>query len=93
MDQEVRHDMNQKRYWVEVSEKQWAYLDYDLQNDTLWITHTFVPPELRGQGSGKILMERVLTTIEAQGLKVNPICSYAVHYIQRNPKWQHLLAS
>ncbi|MGB2080110.1 MAG: GNAT family N-acetyltransferase [Vibrio sp.] len=83
--------MDKQRYWVEVEPEHWAYLDYNQQDDVLWITHTFVPPELRGHGSGKVLMEKVLEQVEKHGYKVKAICSYAVHYLQRNPKWQHLV--
>ncbi|WP_086983282.1 GNAT family N-acetyltransferase [Vibrio aphrogenes] len=89
----LKHDPVQHRYEVEVVEGFWAHLDYTVQGEVWSITHTFVPDELRGQGCGKVLMENVLTDIQAQGKKIRPICSYAVVYLQRHPQWQHLLVS
>ncbi len=85
------HDAELGRYQVEVSDGLWAMLDYRDDDGCLVISHTFVPPELRGQGCGTILMETVLAAIEAEGRKIRPVCSYAVVYLQRNPQWQHLI--
>ncbi|MGV3001399.1 GNAT family N-acetyltransferase [Vibrio sp.] len=88
----LKHDQSKQRYEVEVIANYWAHLDYLQHNDVLTITHTFVPDELRGQGCGKILMETVLADIDSHNLKVRPVCSYAVVYLERHAKWQHLLA-
>ncbi|MFH0257239.1 GNAT family N-acetyltransferase [Vibrio rumoiensis] len=87
-----KHDKQKQRYEVEVAPGYWAHLDYLDHNGALTITHTFVPDELRGQGCGKILMETVLTDVDAQNLNVRPVCSYAVVYLERHAQWQHLLA-
>lgn len=86
------HDQEQGRYEVEVASGFWAHLDYSEQDGVFVITHTFVPTELRGKGCGKILMETVLSDIERLGKKIKPVCSYAVVYMERQTKWQHLLA-
>ncbi|MDW2255429.1 GNAT family N-acetyltransferase, partial [Vibrio sp. 1569] len=51
-----------------------------------------VPEELRGKGYGKVMMEAVLPEIEALGYKIEPVCPYVAHYINRNQAWSHLLA-
>ncbi|MBD1575038.1 MULTISPECIES: GNAT family N-acetyltransferase [Vibrio] len=85
------HDPKVGRYQVEVVSDHWAHLDYHRNQNTLVITHTFVPDELRGQGCGKILMETVLADIDATGHKILPVCPFVEVYIQRHPQWQHLL--
>ncbi|WP_105900943.1 GNAT family N-acetyltransferase [Vibrio gangliei] len=87
-----KHDSSLCRYEVEVADNFWAHLDYLESNGVLTITHTFVPDELRGQGCGKVLMETVLSDVEAQGKKVRPVCSYAVVYLDRQTQWKHLIA-
>lgn len=89
---QLKHLTEQNRFLVEVAPDMWAHMDYQPEGNILHVTHTFVPNELRGQGSGKVLMETCLKEIEAQGLKVHPICSYVVHYMNRSKDWQHLLA-
>lgn len=89
---EFKHNVEQQRYEVEVAEGFWAHLDYVERDNVLTITHTFVPNELRGQGCGKILMETVLQDVEKQNKKVRAVCSYAVVFLDRQEKWQHLVA-
>ena len=90
---EFKHDESAKQYQVKVAPDKWAHLDYSEQGNTRVITHTFVPPELRGKGCGKVLMETVLQDFEKQNLKVAALCSYADIYLTRNrTKWQHIIA-
>lgn len=68
-----------------------AYITYDNQDGVLHITHTIVPEALAGKGLAKILTIDVMNTIEAQGLKVQPQCSYTVAFMEKNPDFQRLL--
>lgn len=57
------------------------------------LMHTFVPPQLRGQGQGAVLMEAVLTEVAAMGVLVEPVCAYTKTYLLRHaPRWGHLVA-
>ena len=55
------------------------------------IDHVEAPPALRGKGSAGRLMEGLLALIRAEGAKVQPICPYAVHYINRRAEHRDLL--
>lgn len=69
-----------------------AVADYRRHGDTLLITHVESPPALRGQGTAGRLMTGLLEQVRAGGLKVTPICSYAVAFIRRHPEYQDLVA-
>ncbi|MCG9596191.1 N-acetyltransferase [Vibrio sp. Isolate25] len=69
-----------------------AIMKFDVQGSVYVITSTKVPEELQGKGYGKVMMEAILPEIERQGVKINPICTYVVHYLSRHPEWSHLLA-
>lgn len=69
-----------------------AIADYIRQGDTLLITHTEVPPALRGGGIGAKLVKALLDDVRAQGLKVVPLCSFVAAYIRRHPEMRDLLA-
>ncbi len=48
-------------------------------------------PALRGTGAAGRLMEGVLASARAEGLRVVPLCSYAAAYIRRHPEHHDLL--
>ena len=63
-----------------------ALLEYQLREDVLRIDYVYVPAEYRGRGIAGRLMEAALEYAENEGLKVNPICSYARAYIARKTR-------
>lgn len=68
-----------------------AQLVYDSQNGVAYITHTFVPQELGGRGIAGALTKDALDDLEKRGLKVKPLCSYTVAYMQKHPEYKRLL--
>lgn len=65
-----------------------AHLDYEVDADAavMNITHTFVPPEMRGQGAAKQLCDAAYERARAEHLLVLPSCSYVSdNYAARNP--------
>ncbi|MEZ8018321.1 GNAT family N-acetyltransferase [Vibrio splendidus] len=76
---------------VELEPNQFAVVGYQRDGDVLRITSTRIPDELQGKGFGKVMMESVLPEIEQAGFKIVPVCSYVVHYMNRQPQWSHLL--
>ena len=45
---------------------------------------------INGKGA-KILMEKVINEAKEKGLKIIPVCSYAVSYFEKNPEYKELL--
>jgi predicted GNAT family acetyltransferase len=68
-----------------------ALFVYDDQNGVLYITHTSVPKELGGRGIAAALTKDALEDIEKRGLKIKPLCSYTVAYLQKHPEYKRLL--
>lgn len=69
-----------------VVDGQTCVADYRLANGTMLITHTEVPPRLEGRGIAGRLVQAMLDHARAEGLAVNPLCSYARAYLQRHPQ-------
>ena len=69
-----------------------AFADYRVSGDVLILPHVEADPALRGRGAAGRLMAGVMDHARERGLKVTPICSYAVAYIQRHPQYHDLLA-
>lgn len=69
-----------------------AFADYRREGGVVFIDYVFAAPAQRGKGTAGRLMKGMLEQIRREGLKVQPICGYAVAYIQRHPEEQDLLA-
>ena len=54
--------------------------------------HTFVPPEMRGQGVAQVLVEALVADAREQGFRIVPQCSYVAAQFRRHPEWSDLLA-
>jgi predicted GNAT family acetyltransferase len=88
---EVRDNAREHRF--ELSEQgKLAFADYSIDGDTILLTHVEAHPDLRGTGAAGQLMAGILHHAREQGLKVRPVCSYAVAYMRRHREHQDLLA-
>lgn len=66
-------------------------IEFVKDGNELTIAHTIVNSLFRGQGIAKILMEKVIELAKEKGLKIIPVCSYAVSYFQKCPEYKGLL--
>ena len=61
------------------------------ENREIYLTHTEVPPDLKGHRIGSLLVEKVLADVERQKLRLVPLCPFVAIYIQKHPEWKRLL--
>ncbi|MBX3036490.1 MAG: N-acetyltransferase [Anaerolineales bacterium] len=66
-------------------------LDYIEDKDSFAITHVGVHPDLRGQGIAGKITQFAMEYAKSKSLRVIPICSYAVWWIQKNPEYADLI--
>lgn len=90
---DVKHDTHSRRFTSEI-DGHTCRLDYRLHeyDREVMLTHTFVPPALRGHGAAAELVKAALDWARDEGLKVVPACSYVRVYMRRHPDTQDLLA-
>lgn len=79
----IRHNMAEQRFECTV-EGHLCVADYERQEQVMRLTHTEVPPLLRGRGIAARLVEAALAHARAQGLHIEPACSYVHAYLQRH---------
>lgn len=68
-----------------------AKVMYSVRGNIVYLNYALVPAKMRGKGIGGLMMEEVLSYAKENQLKVIPICSYTVRYIEMHPKWKTLL--
>ncbi|HWQ97905.1 MAG TPA: GNAT family N-acetyltransferase [Clostridia bacterium] len=72
-------------YAVDEQQQVIAEATYDFVRDCVVdVCHTYVSPELRGQGIAGQLMQAVADTLRKNGLKAVASCSYAETWFTRN---------
>ena len=86
----VRHNPSEHRFQVEVG-GELSVADYELRGTEMIMTHTYVPPSLRGRGIAEKLVRVALEHAREERLRVVPACSYVAAFIRRHPEFQPLL--
>src|SRR5215216_5235632 len=87
----VRHNPAENRFEAEVDGKL-SVADYQLRGTEMIITHTFVPPELRGRGIAEKIVRVALEHARDERLRVVPACSYVDAFIRRHAEFRPLIA-
>ncbi|MGJ8637787.1 MAG: GNAT family N-acetyltransferase [Opitutaceae bacterium] len=87
----VSHHIQKSRFEINIDDAN-ARLDYHLTDGSMVITHTFVPPELRGKRIAGLLAKAAFDFARTENLRVVPQCSYIAVYAERNPEAGALIA-
>lgn len=75
-----------------VGDEALVFCDYAVRGDTRALLHVEADPALRGTGAAGKFMESLAEHARAEGLKLQPVCSYAVVWMRRHPQYGDLLA-
>jgi predicted GNAT family acetyltransferase len=87
----VQHNAAEKRFEIRIADRL-AVVDYRMLDGRMVLTHTFVPPELRGQKIAERLVAAALNYAREQGLRVVPQCSYVDVFLRRHKEFAGLRA-
>jgi predicted GNAT family acetyltransferase len=88
---DVRHVPDRHRFEA-VVEGRVAELSYRPDGRTLRIHHTEVPEALEGRGIASALVQAAVDHARAEGLTIQPLCSYVRAWMQRHPEHADLVA-
>ena len=91
MQTNIRHQPGIQRFLTEV-DGHVGYVEYERFGDVMTITHTIVPPAIGGRGIAAALVQAAVEFARAEGLKVDPRCSYAEAWMRRHPEYADLRA-
>lgn len=87
---EIVHDKENKQYTLDIN-GELAKVTYQLRNDKMYLVHSEVPYNLRGQGIGKVLVEKTFEKLANEGYKAVAICRYIKAVAKRSEKWQNII--
>ncbi len=87
---EIRHNTAASRFEATV-DGLLCRADYHLVDGVMRMHHTEVATGLEGRGIAGQLVEAAMTYASANGLKVEPWCSYVRTYMKRHPETRALL--
>lgn len=85
----VRHEPARHRFETDI-DGHVGYVEYALDGGTLAIIHTIVPAAIGGRGVAATLVQAAVDFAQAQGLKIDPRCSYAQAWLRRHPQYAGL---
>ena len=87
----VRFNPETNRYEL-VVDGYLSVLEFLIDGQRMIVTHTFVPPELRGRGLAEKLVRVALADARTKGFKVVPACPYVAKFVERHAEYQDLIA-
>ena len=80
------------RYELRRGDEVIAFATFSEAGAVTTIPHTETRPDLRGHGTGAVLVGKVLDELRARGRKVEPRCWFVAEYIELHPEQRDLLA-
>jgi predicted GNAT family acetyltransferase len=80
---EIKHDIENGRVWTEI-DGMTAEVEYEVNDGSLNVVHTYVPKELEGQGIASKLVQFTFDYAYANGLKPAATCWYAKAWLERH---------
>ena len=87
---EVRHNAAASRFESEV-DGGLCVANYHLVDGVMRIHHTEVPARLEGRGIASKIVREAFAYAEANGLAVEPWCSFVRNYMRQHPETERLL--
>ncbi len=83
----IKFDEKNKESQAYDGDKKIGYCQYEVNDDSLSITHTVVDKEYGGQGIAQKLLDEVVAYARDKSAKIMPVCSYAVKRFDEDSKY------
>ena len=87
---DIMHDKKNMRFTLDIN-GELAKVNYSINNDTMYLNHSEVPINLRGQGIGKVLVEKTFEQLSKEGYKAVAVCNYIKAVARRSDKWSKII--
>ncbi len=87
---DIEHKKKQNQFTLNIN-GELAKVNYKLKDNKMYLVHSEVPYNLRGQGIGKILVEKTFEKLTEEGYKAVAVCSYVKAVARRSEKWNTII--
>jgi len=87
---DIVHNKENMQFTLDIN-GELAKIDYSLNNGKMYLNHSEVPFNLRGQGIGKVLVEKTFVQLTKEGFKAVAVCSYIKAVAKRSDKWSKII--
>lgn len=87
---EVIHDKDKHQFTMEV-DGEIAEVIYELKNGEMYLVYSEVPFNIRGQGIGKVLVEKTFEKLTEEGYKAVAVCGYIKSVARSSDKWNTII--
>jgi len=87
---DIIHDKDNSRFTLDIN-GELAKVEYSLKKGKMYLVHSEVPFNLRGQGIGKVLVEKTFEKLTKEGYKAVAVCSYVKAIAKRSEKWNKII--
>lgn len=88
---DLQHDTDNQQFILFVDGHK-AFVDYSIEDGQYHLLHSEVPSALRGQGVGKILVEKTFKAIADEGRTAVARCSYVRHVAKNSKQWSNVVS-
>ncbi|MEM1675459.1 MAG: GNAT family N-acetyltransferase [Desulfurococcaceae archaeon] len=68
-----------------------AYIKYSVKDSVMELLETYTPPNWRGIGVARKLVEYAIDLARRNNWLIKPVCSYTISYFIRNPDKRYIL--
>ena len=83
---DIVHEKENRRFTLDIN-GELAKVAYNIRDGKMYLNHSEVPYNLRGQGIGKVLVEKTFEQLTKEGYTAVAICSYIRAIAQRSEHW------
>ncbi len=84
------HDIDNQRFTLNIN-GEIAKVEYTLKDGHMFLVHSEVPYNLRGQGIGKVLVEKSFEQLTKEKFQAVAVCSYVKAIAKRSEKWKSII--
>ncbi|WP_262713416.1 GNAT family N-acetyltransferase [Gelidibacter salicanalis] len=68
-----------------------AKIDYKMQDGKMHLVYSEVPFNIRGQGIGKILVEKTFEKLTTEGYQAVAVCGYIKSVAKGSEEWNEII--
>jgi len=90
MGENITHNVAANRFEY-ITPEATAYIEYEMQQSIMDLTHTIVPKALEGRGLGGSLVKHALEYAREKGYKIKPTCWFVDKFVKKFKDYQELV--